>query len=105
MSIASAQDFADKKVVVVGLGSTTGDIVPDLTPHASEVYLSHRRGALPFKRFNNGTPQDLGITWRRRQISFFLQRHLPRVAKFLADTALRYLSRKTVATLDPAWRL
>lgn len=99
------EDFVGKKVVVVGLGSTVGDIIPDLAPYASEIWLSHRRGAVPFKRFRNGTPQDLGITWRRRQIGFIIQRRFPWLAKLLADTLVAYLGRRTFGKLDPAWRL
>jgi dimethylaniline monooxygenase (N-oxide forming) len=90
---------------VVGLGSSTGDIIPDLAPHASNVYLSHRRGAVPYKRLRNGMPQDLGITWRRRQIGFVLQRRFPGLAKMVADAAIGYLGRRSFGKLDPAWRL
>lgn len=101
----SPEDFAGKNVVVVGLGSSTGDIVPDLAPHASRIWISHRRGAVPFKRLRKGIPQDLGITWRRRQLGFVLQKHFPRVARLIADAAISYLGRRSFGKLDPAWRL
>lgn len=56
-------------------------------------------------RFRNGTPQDLGISWRRRQISFFLQRHFPGLSKSLADLAIGYIVKSTFGKLDPEWNL
>ncbi|KAK3316569.1 flavin-containing monooxygenase 9 [Apodospora peruviana] len=100
----NADPFKDKKVVVIGLSSTSGDIIPDLMPVASKVYVSHRRGALPFKRYHKGTPQDLGITWRRRQLSHIATRYFPRASKWLADTATNFLVNRTW-NLDPTWRL
>ncbi|KAK3682287.1 flavin-containing monooxygenase 9 [Podospora appendiculata] len=95
-----------KKVVVVGLFSTAGDVIPDLMPVASKVYVSHRRGALPFRRYRNGTPNDLGITWRRRQLDQFLTKYLPRPCKWVAGAAIPVLCRRAFDfKLDPAWRL
>ncbi|KAK0707681.1 flavin-containing monooxygenase 9 [Lasiosphaeris hirsuta] len=99
------EQFKDKNVVVVGLSSTAGDIVPTLMPVASKVYISHRRGAIPFRRYRNGTPNDLGITWRRRQLSQFLQRHFPTLSRRIADLTVAFLSRRAFGPLDPAWRL
>ncbi|KAK0615600.1 putative dimethylaniline monooxygenase [Bombardia bombarda] len=97
--------FTSKNVVVVGLSSTSGDIIPTLMPLASKVYVSHRRGAVPFRRYRNGIPNDLGITWRRRQLSHLLQKHLPAFSKWTADLAVTFLSRRAFGKLDPAWRL
>ncbi|KAK3332308.1 flavin-containing monooxygenase 9 [Cercophora scortea] len=105
-SQAYRRQFRDKTVVVVGLSSTAGDVIPDLMPVASKVYVSHRRGALPFRRYHNGTPTDLGITWRRRQLDQFLTRYFPRLGKWLADAAIPLLCRRAFGyALDPAWRL
>jgi len=102
----SGEAFKGKRVVVVGLRSTAGDVVPDLVPHAAEVYLSHRRGAMPFKRYTKGTPADLGITWRRRQMSHLLQRYAPGLARALINFALpRVVRRLWGDELDPAWGL
>lgn len=102
----SPQPFKGKRVLVLGLSSTTGDIAPDLMPHASHpVYLSHRRGALPFRRFRKGVPNDTQVTWRRRQMSHFLQRYFPGVAKFLADAFLTWFARIMFPNLKPEWRL
>lgn len=77
-----------------------------MTPHASQpVYLSHRRGALPFRRFRNGVPNDTQVTWRRRQISQALQRYAPQVARIFADLLTNLLARVMFPDLRPEWRL
>jgi dimethylaniline monooxygenase (N-oxide forming) len=101
----SPDQFRGKTVVVVGLRSTAGDIIPDLMPLARKVYSSHRRGAIPFKRYNKGTPNDFQITWRRRQLSFFLQKHFPNFARVASDKAVDFLGKRMFGPLDPAWRL
>lgn len=88
------------------MSSTAGDIIPSLLPVASKVYISHRRGALPFARYRNGTPNDLQITWRRRQISHFFQRYFPHFSRYLTDLAVTYYARRAFPfPLDPAWHL
>ncbi|KAI1858838.1 hypothetical protein JX265_010519 [Neoarthrinium moseri] len=101
----SADEFRGKKVVVVGIGSTAGDVVEELLPVASTVYASHRRGIVIFPRWRNGTPGDLMISWRRRQINSFLQKNFPNAAKWLADKALGFILHQTWGRLDPTWRL
>ncbi|KAH8671502.1 putative dimethylaniline monooxygenase [Xylariales sp. PMI_506] len=99
------ETFAGKKVVVVGLGTTAGDIIGTLIPVASKVYASHRRGATIIRRIRNGTPLDLSITWRRRQINTFFQRNFPGTMKWIADAGIGWLIRQNWAEIDPAWRL
>lgn len=98
--------FKGKRVLVLGLSSTVGDIVPDLMPHAAApVYLSHRRGAMPFRRFRKGVPNDTQVTWRRRQMSHLMQRYCPSLAKVLADSFLTFFARVMFPNLRPEWRL
>ncbi|KAI0218819.1 Dimethylaniline monooxygenase [N-oxide-forming] 5 [Lamellibrachia satsuma] len=52
--------YEDKKVVVVGIGNTGGDIVIDLSRIAKQVYMSTRRGAWIVKRIGGGgMPMDV----------------------------------------------
>lgn len=98
--------FKGKRVLVLGLSSTTGDIAPDLMPHAAHpVYLSHRRGALPFRRFRKGVPNDTQVTWRRRQVSQLMQRYFPALAKLLADYFLTFFAKVMFPNLKKEWRL
>jgi dimethylaniline monooxygenase (N-oxide forming) len=80
-------------------------MIAELIPVASKVYASHRRGIVIFPRWRDGTPGDLIVSWRRRQINGFLQRNFPRAAKWLADQALSLLLHRTWGRPDPEWRL
>ncbi|KAJ7512020.1 putative dimethylaniline monooxygenase [Mycena galericulata] len=100
-----AEDFRNKKVVVIGMGSTAGDVLGELIPVASKVYASHRRGIAIFPRWRNNTPGDLIVSWRRRQINAFLQKNFPNAARHISDLALGLLLRQTWGKLDPSWRL
>ncbi|CAJ2499665.1 Uu.00g025180.m01.CDS01 [Anthostomella pinea] len=101
----SAEDYQDKKVVVVGLGPTAADVISDVIPVASKVYTSHRRGAFMFPLFSNGTPADLQMNWRRRQMGLFMQRSFPRLTRWLGDFALKTMQHRMYGKFDPAWRL
>ncbi|KAI0129775.1 putative dimethylaniline monooxygenase [Xylariales sp. AK1849] len=101
----SREDFRGKKVIVVGIGSTAGDVIADLVPVASKVYASHRRGMVILTRWRKGTPTDLMVSWRRRQINGFIQKNFPNAAKWVADAALGLLLRQAWGKLDPTWRL
>jgi dimethylaniline monooxygenase (N-oxide forming) len=107
MFICSPSDFKGKEFVVVGLGTSAGDVVPAVVAYASKVYISHRRGAAIFKRLGSGTPADLTVTRRRRQIGFFLQRWDPGLATWAAEKGGQMLMRKSWGEdgLDPSWRL
>ncbi|KAF3768753.1 FAD/NAD(P)-binding domain-containing protein [Cryphonectria parasitica EP155] len=98
--------FANKRVIVLGLSSTSADILPDILPHAAHpVYAAHRRGAVPFRRFRKGVPTDALATWRRRQITHSLQAHLPNFARVCGDLAVKLYIRLSYPNLDPEWRL
>lgn len=73
-------------------------------PIASKVYLSHRRGAIPFRRYRNGVPNDLLITLRRRHLSQTFVRYFPRLSQWMADKTVNWFTRKMWPNLDPAWR-
>ncbi|CAH0058478.1 unnamed protein product [Clonostachys solani] len=98
------EPFKDKNVVVVGLCSSSGDIIPTLMPVASKVYVSHRRGAVFVRRFLNGTPAHLPLTWRRRNIGMSLQRYLPNLMRVCGDIGVKYISRRMLGGKpDPSW--
>lgn len=97
--------FRDKKVVVVGLGPSAAEIIETLLPLVSELYVSHRRGAIVGKKWRKGKPLDLQATWRRRQMSAFMQSHFPGAMKWITDLLAEYLVYETWGKLDPAWHL
>lgn len=88
------------------MSNTTNDIVPDLIPFASKIYVAHRRGVIPAARMRKGTPSDLLITWRRRLLNQWFMKHVPGLHKLVADQASKFLGRSLAGVpLDPAWRL
>lgn len=93
-------------MVLVGLGTTASDIACDLVPYASKIYASHRRGVVPGRRMHKGVPADLLVTWRRRVITQWLARSVPRLNKWLIDKLSPVLVKAILGMkLDPAWRL
>lgn len=61
----SWEGYKDKKVVVVGVGNSGGDVAVELSRVASKLYLSTRRGAWVMNRIShNGTPVDMMFTRR-----------------------------------------
>ncbi|KAK2616624.1 hypothetical protein QQS21_000447 [Conoideocrella luteorostrata] len=100
------EEFQGKKIVVVGLSNTTSDVVPNLISVASQVYVSHRRGAIPAARLRKGTPGDLLITWRRRIINQWLMKAVPTLHRKLSDQIVNYAAKSFAGVpIDPAWRL
>ncbi|MBF9071557.1 flavin-containing monooxygenase [Streptacidiphilus fuscans] len=59
MDYLDGQDFAGKRVVVVGLGASAVDIAADLSRHAAQTVLSVRRGLHVVPKQLFGTPVDL----------------------------------------------
>ncbi|KAF2733991.1 putative dimethylaniline monooxygenase [Polyplosphaeria fusca] len=101
----NAEDFRGKNVIMVGMSSTVSDIINNILPVASKVYMSHRRGGYIIKTWLKGSPADLSVTWRRRQIGAFMQKYLPRLHRWGADTSLKFLMRHSWGKLDPQWRI
>ncbi|XP_043941184.1 flavin-containing monooxygenase 5-like [Protopterus annectens] len=61
----SPLDFEGKRVTVIGLGSSGGDLSVEISRTASQVFLSTRRGAWVINRVSdNGYPLDMSSTSR-----------------------------------------
>ncbi|XP_001633932.2 flavin-containing monooxygenase 2 [Nematostella vectensis] len=55
--------FENRRILVVGLGNSAGDIACELSRHASQVYISTRRGTWVLPRLGpGGAPIDLSIS-------------------------------------------
>ncbi|NXW87171.1 FMO5 monooxygenase, partial [Alopecoenas beccarii] len=55
-----AQDFTDKRVVVIGIGNSGSDLAVEISQTAKQVFLSTRRGAWIFNRVGDrGYPMDI----------------------------------------------
>ncbi|XP_059196502.1 flavin-containing monooxygenase 5-like [Centropristis striata] len=58
----TAEEWRNKKVVVIGIGNSGGDIAVELSRVTKQLYLSTRRGAWILNRvWDNGLPLDLGF--------------------------------------------
>jgi dimethylaniline monooxygenase (N-oxide forming) len=99
-------DFKGKRVLVVGMSITGGDVCNDLCKGtAAQVYLSHRHGARFLARLHNGKPADHAITRRRVGIGQLINRHFP---NFVAKLGTYFLERKMLKEwpyIDPSWNL
>ncbi|KAJ8279007.1 hypothetical protein COCON_G00060730 [Conger conger] len=73
-----AQDLLGKRIVVVGIGNSGGDIAVDSSRVAEQVYLSSRRGAWVVSRIgDNGLPSDF---LKGARLSMLVQKYLPSLA-------------------------
>ncbi|XP_065113419.1 flavin-containing monooxygenase 5-like [Paramisgurnus dabryanus] len=74
------EEWRGKRVVVIGIGNSGGDIAVELSRIAKRVYLSTRKGSWILNRVGyNGFPADMlrdrGIMWLYRSLSgFFISR-------------------------------
>uniref|UniRef100_A0A8C4PZQ1 Flavin-containing monooxygenase n=1 Tax=Eptatretus burgeri TaxID=7764 RepID=A0A8C4PZQ1_EPTBU len=58
-------EYKDKRVLVIGIGNSGGDIAVEVSRHAAQVYLSTRRGAWVINRISdNGYPLDIVVVRR-----------------------------------------
>jgi dimethylaniline monooxygenase (N-oxide forming) len=87
------------------MSSTASDIMNNIIPVASKVYMSHRRGGYIFPTWRKGVPGDLNVTWRRRQMVAFFQRYVPGFYQWLTDKGLGWFMRNHWGELDPEWRI
>ncbi|XP_077389815.1 flavin-containing monooxygenase 5-like [Festucalex cinctus] len=97
------EDWRDKKVVVVGIGNSGGDIAVELSRFTKQLYLSTRRGAWVLNRvWNNGVPLDLTST----RAILLLRNLLPfGVVCSLAESRLNQRFNHRLYNLKPRHRL
>uniref|UniRef100_A0A452J7F0 Flavin-containing monooxygenase n=1 Tax=Gopherus agassizii TaxID=38772 RepID=A0A452J7F0_9SAUR len=68
----SPQEFSEKRVIVIGIGNSGGDLAVELSHEADQVFLSTRRGAWVLNRVEEqGYPVDIVLTTRLK--AFFKQ--------------------------------
>ncbi|KAJ8319576.1 hypothetical protein KUTeg_002870 [Tegillarca granosa] len=76
------QDFAGKRVLVVGIGNSGGDVAVDAAHVASQVFISTRRGRWVVPRLvEKGYPIDMSTSTR---FNIFMFNMLPGLGKSLA---------------------
>uniref|UniRef100_A0A1I8H837 Flavin-containing monooxygenase n=1 Tax=Macrostomum lignano TaxID=282301 RepID=A0A1I8H837_9PLAT len=85
----TGDNFKGKRVLIVGIGNSGGDLAVELSRVASQVFLSTRRGTWLFKRIlDNGLPIDLLITRR------WLMKLAYSLPQSLVNAKMRMLGRK-----------
>ncbi|XP_006811039.2 flavin-containing monooxygenase 5-like, partial [Neolamprologus brichardi] len=68
------EEWRNKKVVVIGIGNSGGDIAVELSRVTKQLYLSTRRGSWILNRmWDNGIPVDLFLN----RVTGFLRKNLP----------------------------
>ncbi|XP_040262601.1 flavin-containing monooxygenase 5-like isoform X2 [Bufo bufo] len=78
--------FKDKRIVVIGIGNSGGDIAVELSRTAQQVFLSTRRGAWIVNRVSvNGYPVDIAKISR---FTSLLQKALPTVLNYITEKAI-----------------
>ncbi|KAM9004847.1 dimethylaniline monooxygenase [N-oxide-forming] 5 [Sarcophilus harrisii] len=87
-----SQRFAEKRVIVIGIGNSGGDLAVEISHTAKQVFLSTRRGAWIINRVgDNGYPFDV----------IFFSRFKHFISKFLSlSTKNSFLERKMNARFD-----
>ncbi|KAK0377910.1 hypothetical protein CLIM01_04714 [Colletotrichum limetticola] len=108
-SYKSPEDFAGKKVLVFGLGNTGADTATSLVGHASEIYVSHREGALivichKLPRTNKGRPIDHTLNIRLITFQRLLERFFPNLSERLFNGFVKKLQ-DSAFNIRPEWNL
>ncbi|EPS36293.1 hypothetical protein H072_10174 [Dactylellina haptotyla CBS 200.50] len=78
------KQFANQRVVVVGLSNTAGDVAVDLAKVCDQVFIAHRSGARIIARVQDGPPLDYKFTRRVSLVANAVSSWFPRVfGKFM----------------------
>ncbi|KAM3915361.1 flavin-containing monooxygenase 5-like isoform 1-T3 [Leptodactylus fuscus] len=79
-------NFKDKRIIVIGIGNSGGDIAVELSRTAKQVFLSTRRGAWIINRVStNGYPLD--VAKNSRYINL-IQKTFPNLVNYMAEKIL-----------------
>ncbi|XP_042338245.1 flavin-containing monooxygenase 5-like [Plectropomus leopardus] len=97
------EEWRDKKVVVLGIGNSGGDIAVELSRFTKQLYLSTRRGAWVANRVSdNGLPRDM-LNDRMTQL---IRRNLPfRLICSMAEKKVNQRFDHSLYNLKPKHRL
>ncbi|KAH8819268.1 flavin monooxygenase-like protein [Xylogone sp. PMI_703] len=90
-----------KRIVIVGFGATSLDIVDGLTGRGNQIYLSHRTGAYLVPRTFKGVPYDQTFNYR----SFEALGRLPPVTASEHSTRTMQKLQDAAFELKPEWKL
>ncbi|KAF2234096.1 FAD/NAD(P)-binding domain-containing protein [Viridothelium virens] len=99
-------DFAGKRVVVVGFSNTAADAATDLSKVTTQTYISHRTGARIITRtMNKGKPMDWKASRRITSLSQKVNARFPNLAAKMGSWFLERMMKKQWPFIQPAWNL
>ncbi|PFH59707.1 hypothetical protein XA68_11970 [Ophiocordyceps unilateralis] len=101
-SYRSPEQFAGKRVMVVGIGNTACDVALNLTGHASHVYQSYRRGRILVSRYlDSGLPVDSTMAWPTLRLKYLLDDKMSWLSRPLVDRFMRRKMTTDAARQEP----
>jgi dimethylaniline monooxygenase (N-oxide forming) len=101
-SFKRPQDFAGKRVMVVGFGNSAADTSTQLVGIANKIYLAHRHGARVLPRMHNGRPIDHGHSVRMFSLASLIMKYFPHFGERQFDKFMKSFQDKHFA-LKPEW--
>ncbi|KAJ0302779.1 hypothetical protein COL5a_004600 [Colletotrichum fioriniae] len=102
MTFKNPEVLAGKRVMVLGFGNTAADMATELAPLASQVYLSHRHGAVIVPRWVKGKPVDHVRTYRKYVILNLMNRYTPGLWEKTMNSVISKLEHE-IFDLKPEW--
>ncbi|KAF2623050.1 dimethylaniline monooxygenase 2, partial [Macroventuria anomochaeta] len=96
------EQFAGKRVMVVGFGNTAADTATALANVAEKVYIAHRNGARILPRRVNGKPVDHALSLRLFTIQSWIMSNFPAAGANMFDRFIKSLQDKSFK-LRPEW--
>ncbi|CAM1509044.1 Fc.00g027830.m01.CDS01 [Cosmosporella sp. VM-42] len=97
--------FDGKKVLILGLGNTGGDVADTLIGHASKISIAHNHGAIILPRDINKISSTKGLTHRLSLFLGFVERWFPSLAEALFNRKAKAIMKSAFGKVDPEWRL
>lgn len=103
-SYKHAQDFEGKRVLILGFGITAADAAAELVGHASQIYLSHRRGNTFLSRLINKRPLEFFSTRRSTTMSSAIKWASPSAfGKIFLNVVARFSESSAKGRIKPEW--
>jgi dimethylaniline monooxygenase (N-oxide forming) len=96
------ENFANKRVMVVGFGNSAADTATQLVGVADKVYLAHRHGARVLPRLLDGQPIDHTLSIRLFTLQCLILKYFPRYGEDFFDKFLKGLQNKSFK-IRPEW--
>ena len=98
----SREQFAGKRVMVVGIGNTACEVSLSLSKYTSKLYQAYRRGRIMVSRYqDNGMPTDSTIPWPALRLKYLLDFRLPWLTGAMIDKFMIHKMISDAARVEP----